>query len=147
MRISELAQRAGVSAHALRHYERLGLIAPGRTPGGYRDYPEAMRREVVFIAMSRRIGFTLKDIGERLPAYRAGRLTFDQMVQAMNERIGQIDREIARLKAQRKAVVEHIAWMKDQKQKHRKSRQQAAKAAPWPRVPGPSLSSTSKAKR
>ena len=59
MKISELAKRTGVSTHALRHYERLGLLEPVRHANGYRDHTEAMRREVVFIAMSRKIGFSL----------------------------------------------------------------------------------------
>ena len=50
MQISELARQAAVSVHALRHYERLGLIRPHRRANGYRDYPASMRREVVFIA-------------------------------------------------------------------------------------------------
>ena len=43
MKISELAKRTGVSTHALRHYERLGLLEPVRHANGYRDYTEAMR--------------------------------------------------------------------------------------------------------
>jgi MerR family copper efflux transcriptional regulator len=117
MRISELAQRTGVSANALRHYERVGLLKPARTAGGYRDYPESARREVVFIAMSRRIGFTLKDIAGHLPAYRSGRLTFDDMVQAMQARIAQIDGQLAQLKEQRAQVVDHIRWLREQKRK------------------------------
>lgn len=117
MRISELAQRTGISANALRHYERVGLLRPGRTAGGYRDYPESARREVVFIAMSRRIGFTLKDIAGHLPAYRSGRLTFDDMVQAMQARIAQIDGQLAQLKEQRAQVVDHIRWLREQKRK------------------------------
>ena len=117
MRISELAQRTGVSANALRHYERVGLLKPGRTAGGYRDYPESARREVVFIAMSRRIGFTLKDIAGHLPAYRSGRLTFDDMVQAMQARIAQIDGQLALLKEQRAQVVDHIRWLREHKRK------------------------------
>ena len=66
MKISELAKRTGVSTHALRHYERLGLLAPMRHANGYRHYTESMRREVVFIAMSRKIGFSLAAIAERL---------------------------------------------------------------------------------
>ena len=118
MRISDLAQRTGVSAHALRHYERLGLLLPARTSGGYREYPESARREVIFIAMSRKIGFSLKSIGERLPAYRAGRLGFDEMVDAMKTRITEIDESVATLQAQRAQVVDHIAWLKKQKRKH-----------------------------
>jgi MerR family transcriptional regulator, copper efflux regulator len=120
MRISELAQRTGVSAHALRHYERLGLLRPGRTAGGYRDYPESARREVVFIAMSRKIGFSLKDVAQHLPAYRSGKLGFDDMIEAMRQRIAQIDAELAALKAQRAKVADHVRWLREQKSKHRR---------------------------
>ena len=118
MRISELAQRTGVSAHALRHYERLGLLLPARTAGGYRDYPESARREVIFIAMSRKIGFSLKAVAEHMPAYRAGRLGFDDMIEAMHRRVAEIDAELAALKAQRAEVVDHVRWLREQKAKH-----------------------------
>lgn len=131
MQISELAQRTGVSVHALRHYERMGLLSPARRPSGYRDYPESMRREVVFIAMSRQIGFSLKAVAERLPAYRAGHLTFDEMVEAMQERACEIDHQIAGLQAQRREVISHIAWLKAQKKQQQQRRQGRP---PWPRV-------------
>ena len=121
MRISELAQRTGVTTHALRHYERLGLLRPARTAGGYRDYPESARREVIFIAMSRKIGFSLKAIAARLPAYRTGRLSFDDMIAAMHERIADIDRELAALKAQRAEVVDHVRWLREQKARHKRT--------------------------
>jgi len=120
MRISELAQRTGVSAHALRHYERLGLLLPARTAGGYRDYPESARREVIFIAMSRKIGFSLKAVAEHLPAYRAGRLRFDDMIEAMHRRIAEIDGELEVLQAQRLQVVDHVRWLREQKVRHRR---------------------------
>lgn len=47
MLISELAELAGVSARALRHYEEQGLLVPARTSSGYRDYCES---DVVRIA-------------------------------------------------------------------------------------------------
>ena len=119
MRISELARLTGVSAHALRHYEKLGLLKPARTPSGYRDYPASARREVIFIAMSRRIGFSLASIGERLPAYRSGRLRIEDMIDAMRERIADIDGDIAALRTQRKQVVDHIGWLRLQKKKHK----------------------------
>lgn len=133
MQISELAQRTGVSVHALRHYERLGLIAPQRRPSGYRQYTEAQRREVVFIAMSRHIGFSLKAIAESLPAYRSGRLTFADMVEAMQNRIAEIDAQVLALHAQRQQAVDHIAWLQDQAQKQEAANKAPKKAkAPWP---------------
>lgn len=137
MQISQLAAQTGVSVHALRHYEKLGLLLPARRPSGYRDYTEAMRREVVFIAMSRRIGFSLKAIAAQLPAYRSGRLTFDDMLQAMQERIADIDAQIVKLKTQRRAVVDHIAWMKQRQREHlaKKAAQTKTPAKPaWPVV-------------
>jgi MerR family copper efflux transcriptional regulator len=141
MQISELAARTGVSVHALRHYEKLGLLLPARRPSGYRDYTEAMRREVVFIAMSRRIGFSLKDIAAQLPAYRSGRLSFEEMLQAMQTRVADIDAQIVKLKTQRRAVVDHIAWMKKRQREHlaKKAAQTSTpRKPPWP-VVSPSL--------
>lgn len=137
MQISELARRTGVSMHALRHYEKLGMLQPARRASGYREYTEAMRREVVFIAMSRRIGFSLKTIAAQLPAYRAGRLSFEQMVEAMQARVAEIDAQIGELKTQRRAVVAHIAWMHKQQREHQAKKAQRLAAthngqAPWP---------------
>ncbi|MDM0075307.1 MerR family DNA-binding transcriptional regulator [Variovorax sp. J2P1-59] len=129
MRISELAQRAGVTVHALRHYERLGLLLPARTASGYRDYPESMRREVVFIAMSRRIGFSLQAIGELLPAYRAGRLSIETMTDALHERAAALDRQIADLQALRAQVLDHVSWLRAQEARQR-ARPKTSR--PWP---------------
>ena len=137
MQISELAGRTGVSVHALRHYEKLGMLRPARRASGYREYTEAMRREVVFIAMSRSIGFSLKAIAAQLPAYRAGRLSFEQMVEAMQARVAEIDVQIGQLKTQRRAVVAHIAWMHKQQREHQAKKVQRLAATqngkpPWP---------------
>lgn len=133
VQISALAHATGVSAHALRHYERLGLITPTRRPSSYREYTEAHRREVVFIAMSRHIGFSLKAIAAQLPAYRSGRLSFDDMVEAMHGRVAEIDAQVAGLRAQRQQVVQHIDWLRaqEQKQRARRSASPTTKAA-WP---------------
>jgi DNA-binding transcriptional MerR regulator len=117
MRISELAQLCGVTAHALRHYEKLGLLKPARSAGGYRDYPLAMRREVVFISMSRKVGFSLPAIAEQMPAFRAGRLGIDAMVDALRCRMAEIDQQVVALNAQRAKAVSHIAWLQAQQPK------------------------------
>ncbi|WP_051277206.1 MerR family DNA-binding transcriptional regulator [Dermatophilus congolensis] len=40
MKIGDLALRAGVTVKALRYYESLGLLSPGRSENGYRVYSE-----------------------------------------------------------------------------------------------------------
>lgn len=131
MRISELAARSGASSHALRHYEKLGLITAGRSAGGYREFGESVVREVVFIVMGRRIGFSLKEIAHWLPAYRGGRLTAEQMIDALQERIDQIDAQIAQQRAQRGQLVEHIAWFRKRAQKARAALE-SPPATAWP---------------
>ena len=136
MQISELAQATGTTVHALRHYEKCGLLQPVRRANGWREYPPSARREVVFISMSRAIGFSLREIGEWLPAYRAGRLTLAQLDEVMQNRLADLDQKIAELQRQRQAVAEHRVWIGLQQD------EQTARAAtpdtppgtkPWPR--------------
>jgi len=114
MHITEFAKTCGVSVHALRHYESLGLLRPARSESGYRTYTDAMRREVIFIAMSRKVGISLATIAGQIPAYRAGRLGIAQMVDALRSRVTEIDQQRAELSAQRTEVISHIAWLRAQ---------------------------------
>ena len=115
MRVSELARRTGVSAYRLRHYEALGLIHAERSGSGYRQFTDGTVREVIFIAMSRDLGFSLKGIGEALPRYRAGTLGFDEMIELMRGRIKEVDQHIADQRGLRKKLVSHIAWIETRK--------------------------------
>lgn len=74
MRIGEVAERAGVSADTVRHYERVGLLprAPRRA-NGYREYTEAAVRRVLTIRSAVIFGFPLKDLRRFLEARAAGR--------------------------------------------------------------------------
>lgn len=121
MRISDLASRTGTPTTTLRHYERLGLLRPARAANGYRDYPESAVREVVFIAMARRIGIGLKAIAEHLPAYRTGRLRAEQMTDAMRSRIGEIDAAIEEMRMQRLQILDHIHWIETQTTDYRRT--------------------------
>ena len=48
--IEEAAQRTGLTAHTLRYYERVGLIAPvPRAPGGQRRYAAADMAWIEFL--------------------------------------------------------------------------------------------------
>ena len=87
MQISELARLTGVTVHALRHYERAGLLRPDRLPNGYRHYAPSARREVVFIAMSRALGFGVPQIRSHLLAQRLGGLQLDHQLVAIDHQI------------------------------------------------------------
>lgn len=61
--IGELAARSGLTADALRYYERLRLLAPARrTSGGFRVYPAETLERLRFIKQAQMVGLTLKEI-------------------------------------------------------------------------------------
>jgi MerR family transcriptional regulator, redox-sensitive transcriptional activator SoxR len=64
--IGELSERSGVSASALRFYEREGLIHSRRTAGNQRRYHRTTLRRVAFIRASQTVGIPLSLIGEVL---------------------------------------------------------------------------------
>lgn len=63
LKIGEIAERTGLSAHTLRFYEKHGLInASERSDAGYRLYSEEDVKKAAFIRTARNIGFSLEDI-------------------------------------------------------------------------------------
>jgi DNA-binding transcriptional MerR regulator len=70
MRISELAERAGLPTSTVRYYERAGLLsAPARTESGYRDYGEDDAARLLFVTRARRMGISCEQITELLPIW------------------------------------------------------------------------------
>ena len=68
VRISELAESAGVPASTVRYYERVGLMAlPARTASGYRDYGEDAAARLLFITRARRMGLSCEQITDAAP--------------------------------------------------------------------------------
>ena len=114
MRISELSAKTQVSVHRLRRYEADGLIESQRLPNGYRDYDEKTVRHVVFIAMSRAMGFSLPFIAEYLPKFQSGKLTPQDMIEAIHQRVAEIDQLVTEQKTLRKKLMDHIGWFKTQ---------------------------------
>ena len=67
LKIGELSEQTGLSAHTLRYYEKNGLIgASSRSEAGYRFYTDADVRRVQFVKAARTSGFSLDDISQLL---------------------------------------------------------------------------------
>ncbi|MVN85709.1 MerR family transcriptional regulator [Deinococcus sp. HMF7620] len=72
MQIGQLAHRTQVSARALRHYDRLGLLASSRTENGYRVFTEADVDQVRLIRLFLSVGFRLDEIRHSAPCFQNG---------------------------------------------------------------------------
>jgi len=71
--IGELSARSGVSASALRFYERAGLIDAGRTDGNQRRYTAVTLRRVALIQAGKSAGIPLERIRAALDTLPAGK--------------------------------------------------------------------------
>lgn len=64
--VSEVADRSGFAASALRFYEREGLIKATRTAGNQRRYERSVLRRLAFIRAARSVGLTLDEVAAAL---------------------------------------------------------------------------------
>ncbi|WP_315745260.1 MULTISPECIES: MerR family transcriptional regulator [unclassified Bradyrhizobium] len=111
MKIGQLASRADVSERMLRYYESEGLLRPGRTAAGYRDYSENDVSKVRRIVVLNGAGFKLKTIGQLLPCAlpEEGREPCQALKDSIAEKIGELDRQIVELSESRKLLASMIA--------------------------------------
>ena len=114
MRISELAESAGVPASTVRYYERVGLMTlPARTASGYRDYDQDAAARLLFITRARRMGLSCEQIISLLPIWagtncgaaqdRVGRLIEEKQAE-IAERMAELEQFAAQLDTVRAAL-------------------------------------------
>ncbi|WP_309639717.1 Cu(I)-responsive transcriptional regulator [Methylibium sp.] len=71
LNIGPAAQRSGVSAKMVRHYESLGLLPKiARTDAGYRQYGEKEVHTLRFIRRARGLGFSMAEIAQLLKLWQ-----------------------------------------------------------------------------
>lgn len=71
LRITQVAQAAGVNRETLRYYERRGLLeATDRSPGGHRLYDQRAVQTLRIIKAAQRLGFTLDEVADLIEAGR-----------------------------------------------------------------------------
>lgn len=100
MRISELADRAGVPVSTVRYYERIGLMpGPERTDAGYRDYDEDSATHLLFVSRARGLGMSCDQIAELLPAWHGTNCVSarDRIVSLIDEKRAEISARVAEL--------------------------------------------------
>jgi DNA-binding transcriptional MerR regulator len=62
MRISEVAQRAGIKATTIRFYESIGVLLPAHRVKGHRVYGADILDRLILIRFGLRMGSTLKEL-------------------------------------------------------------------------------------
>ncbi len=91
MKVSELAERAGIAPSAVRWYESVGILpAATRRPNGYREYAEEDLARLRLVVSLRRLGLGPEDAG------RMARLCLER---------GEVDHDLVPLIAGQRAAI------------------------------------------
>ena len=105
MNIGEAAQRSGVSAKMVRHYESLGLLPPVvRTESGYRQYGDKEVHTLRFIRRARDLGFGMAEIGELLKLWQNRRRASADVKRIALTHVADLDRRIAEMEAMKRTL-------------------------------------------
>lgn len=105
--IGQLADMAGVTVKAVRHYEKLGLIEPaGREPNGYRRYAPDTVVRVVCIARLSALGVPLARVSTLLDAAPGAAEVLDVLIDVLEAERERTDERITGLRDLRAALAE-----------------------------------------
>ena len=103
--IGVAAQRAGVSARMVRHYESLGLLPPvARTDSGYRQYTEAEVHALRFIRRARDLGFSMAEIATLLGLWQDKARASSQVKSIAQAHINDLNTRIADMQAMQRSL-------------------------------------------
>lgn len=64
--ITQIAERSGFAASALRFYERAGLIRAERSPAVRRRFKRSVLRRLAFVRAARHVGLSLDEVRDQL---------------------------------------------------------------------------------
>jgi DNA-binding transcriptional MerR regulator len=84
--IEQAADLTGVGRHALRYYERIGILAPvPRGPGGHRRYTDDDLGAIGFVTLLRETGMPIRDIKRFMDLTRGGDDTIPDRVALLRD--------------------------------------------------------------
>ena len=109
MRIGSLASATGVSCDTLRFYEKRGLIRAARSQNGYRLYAPETAQLVGYIRTAQKLGFSLAEIGQSLPALWSTDKPDQAVAQLLADTVRAIEMRIEELQDLKRDLLTRIA--------------------------------------
>ncbi len=119
MRIGELESRSGLSRHTLRYYEARGLLGEiRRGANNYRDYPEALVKQLILLQQMQALGFSLEEIHQVLTSLRARDIDCARGARLMAEKRAVIDEQIRNLKKVSRTLKQEQGRLEERARQH-----------------------------
>src|SRR6266849_1577879 len=105
LKIGELAHRAGVTAKAIRFYERKRILpAPKRAANRYRLYGDDVVGMLSFIKQATSLGLTLAEIKEIIAIRRGGRPPCAHVHRLLRDKAAELDHKLKDLLELRRRI-------------------------------------------
>lgn len=109
MKIGEAAAASGITERMIRHYEKIGLIAPAiRRGSGYRDYGQRDVHTLAFIGRARDLGFPIEEIRALLALWNDRERSSADVKALALARAAELRRKARELNEMRRSL-EHLA--------------------------------------
>ena len=103
--IGQVAKQSGVSVETVRYYEKEGLLeVPERKESGYRQFKGDTIARLSFIQQAKKLGFSLKEIGELLSITSDATTVCDDVKQLSQDKLVDIEKKIKMLQQMRKSL-------------------------------------------
>ncbi|MBI4245836.1 MAG: heavy metal-responsive transcriptional regulator [Candidatus Rokubacteria bacterium] len=112
LKIGELARRAGVTAKAIRFYERKRVLPPAkRAVNGYRLYGNVAVEMLRFVKQATGLGLTLAEIKDIIAIRQGGRPPCTHVHRLLRDKAVELDRKLKDLLDVRRRIRQSLsAW-------------------------------------
>lgn len=132
LKIGELAARTGITAKAIRFYERKRILPPPyRATNGYRLYSEDAIETLGFVRQATGLGLTLAEIKEIIAIRQGGRPPCTHVHRLLRDKALELDRKLKDLIEIRRRIRQSLSAWNDQQSRR------ATVCAHIERLPGP----------
>ncbi|MGG3912842.1 MerR family transcriptional regulator [Rossellomorea vietnamensis] len=95
--ISEASSELGVTPHALRYYEKEGIITPDRLPSGVREYTDSHMKWLKFVVKLRETQMPISTIKKYTELFLEGDYTMEERLSLLEEHQSNIQAQIQTL--------------------------------------------------
>ena len=108
--IAEVAQRTGLTAHTLRYYERIGLIAAvTRASGGQRRYARADMDWLAFLLRLRETGMSIQGMQAFAGLRSQGDASVAERREMLEQHLAEVQARVRALQQSMRALTAKIA--------------------------------------
>lgn len=114
MLVNQIAMKAGVPAHVVRYYTRIGLLTPGRDrQNGYKHYSDKDFERIQFIRQAKSVGLTLEEVRGVLTHVEQGTSPCSMVRKTLEDRIQETELEISNLLAKKERMEKTLRGWKE----------------------------------